>query len=324
MQDSKPLFKIYSSTASQWAGVPLLGLVEKGYAKGSYEVENIDLRKYIPCVASYKTSWLTTGFPSTAQVGAGNFHPDYVKINPNGTIPSLTSPALPEALIDSTDILVYLNDSRPSGLDLSPKEDDHATSRRTKELIDLVHSPEVSTNIILLAARDAEELAAKQGSPFRAFLAARQDTLERYCAEFPDSAFYRSRRDTNGAIHKHYAAASSSSSSTNDSPALREFFERSRAEYRGFAAGVDRLEALLVLPYAAGPGPDPTLADLHIVPWLAHALWGAGSAQMDDFAPLEALLRKSVPGFHVGPRTRRWWANMVQRESVRKVYPRPH
>jgi hypothetical protein len=45
MHEGKPHFKLYSSSASQWAGVPLLGLVEKGYDTNEYEVEDVDLSK---------------------------------------------------------------------------------------------------------------------------------------------------------------------------------------------------------------------------------------------------------------------------------------
>lgn len=45
MHQGHPHFKVYSSTASQWAGVPLLGLVEKGFDESQYEIENIDLCK---------------------------------------------------------------------------------------------------------------------------------------------------------------------------------------------------------------------------------------------------------------------------------------
>jgi len=286
MQDGKPRFKVYSSNASQWAGVVLLGLAEKGYPEGSYEVENIDL------------------------LSAGNFHPDYVKINRNGTIPSLTSPSLPERLIESADILVYLNDSRPSGLDLSPKND--ATSHTMNKLIELVHSPEISTNIILLDARDSEEMKTKQNSPFNDFLSTRQNVLESHSKQFPDSDFYKSRREMNGAILKHYI------SSDNH----QQFFKSSHDDYRGFAAGINRLESLLVLPYAAGS--EVTLADLHIVPWLAHAMWGAGTQNIDDLDTLETLIQKTVSDFKIGPKTKQWWDRIIRRESVKKVYPHPH
>jgi hypothetical protein len=48
MHQGKPHFKVYSSPASQWAGVPLLGLIEAGYPEGEFEVEDVDLSKQIP------------------------------------------------------------------------------------------------------------------------------------------------------------------------------------------------------------------------------------------------------------------------------------
>lgn len=243
-------------------------------------------------------------------MGGGNFHPDYVKINSNGTIPSLTSPSLSAPLIESTDILVYLNDSRSSGSNLAPKDD--TTAQTMKQLLDLVHSADVSTNIILLDARDPEEISAKQNSPFKTFLGARQDVLEENCKAFPDSEFYKGRRDMNGSVYKHYL-------SSDNHP---EFFQSSHDDYRGFAAGMDKLETLLVLPYAAGP--EVTYADLHIVPWLSHALWGAGGENLEDFDKLERLIQKTVPEFKIGPKTKQWWRNMMQRDSFKKVYPHLH
>lgn len=46
MHTGQPHFKLYSSPASQWAGVPLLGLAEKAYDEKEYEVENVDLSEY--------------------------------------------------------------------------------------------------------------------------------------------------------------------------------------------------------------------------------------------------------------------------------------
>jgi glutathione S-transferase len=239
-------------------------------------------------------------------VGAGNFHPDYVKVNRNGTIPSLTSDSLKEPLIESTDILIYLNKNRPAGVNLAPK--DQATEGTMKQLMDIVHSPEASTNIILFDARDPEEMKAKQNSGFGTFLGVRQDKLEGYCQQFPDNEFYKARRDGNGSIHKHYV------SSDNH----QAFFDSSNSDYRGFAAAMDKLDSLIVLPYATGP--ELTYADLHIVPWLSHAMMGAGGKSIDDFDPLESLIRKTVPDFRIGDKTKAWWANMGKRESFQKIY----
>lgn len=247
---------------------------------------------------------------SHCEVGAGNFHPDYVKINRNGTIPSLTSPAFPEPLVESADILVYINKFQPSGIDLAPKDD--ATADTVKQLIDLVHSDQVSTNIILLQARNPEEIKAKQESPFKEFLRTRQDVLEKNCKQFPDNEFYEGRRQMNGAIYDHYLSSDNHLG----------FFQQSHDDFRGFAAGLDKLESLIVLPYAAGP--DVTYADLNIVPWFSHAMWGAGAKELDDFDSLEKLLQKTVPEFNIGPKTKEWWRNMMKRESFQKVYPHLH
>ena len=215
-----------------------------------------------------------------------------------------------QPLSQSADILVYLNDSRPEGTNLSPKDD--TTTQKMNRLIDLVHSDQVSTNIILLEARNHEEMKAKQSSVFNQFISNRQNTLEKYSKQFPEDNFYRSKRDANGAIHQHYV-----SSARHD-----EFFKSCQDDFRGFAAGMDKLESLIVLPYAAGS--EITFADFHIVPWLAHSMMGAGAEKIDDLDSLERLLQVTVPDFKIGPKTREWWKNIVERESVKKVYPYPH
>jgi glutathione S-transferase len=100
------------------------------------------------------------------------------------------------------------------------------------------------------------------------------------------------------------------------------FFAQSVRGYENFAAGLDALDSMLVLPFAAGD--KLTAADLHIVPWLAHALWGAGGVELGDFEPLQALIRKTVPGFEFDHKIRAWWKNVMAVESFGRVYPRLH
>ena len=240
----------------------------------------------------------------------GNFHPDYVKINPNGTIPSLTSSSLKEPLIESADILEYLNQTRPSGVDLAPK--DGATARTTEQLMDLVHSQEVSTDILLISARDPQEMKTKKEGWFKGFLATRQAVLDENSKQFPDSEFYKGRRDGNASVYKHYISAEHHD----------EFFKSSQEQYRGWAVGMDKLESLIVLPYATGP--DLTYADIHMAAWIAHAMWGADGQKIDDFDPLENLIRKTVPDFRIGTKTKQWWANVMQRDAFKKVFPNLH
>ncbi|KAF2100133.1 hypothetical protein NA57DRAFT_75633 [Rhizodiscina lignyota] len=287
MHDTAGKFIVYSSPESQWANVPLLGLVEKGYAPDDYEIKDLSL--------------------STAE----NFDPKYLKINPNGTIPSIVAPKLSQPLTDSTDILKFLDNSRPEGPPLVVDSCDRAVMQK---LLDLVHSDKVHTNLILLQARNAEEMKAKQNSSFKDFINARQQKLEEHGAANPQHPFYGPKARDNGTIHKLY--------NSDIGPEHEEFFMHSDHAFSEFADGMNELEATLVLPYAAGD--QVTLADLHIVPWLSHAMWGSGATAIDDFGPLERLIQVSVPDFKIGPKTKEWWANMNKRESFKKVFPKLH
>jgi glutathione S-transferase len=295
---------LYSNVASQWANVPHLGLAEKGYSKDDYDIKEIDLR-----INSFVSqSWHLLMNTVTAE----NFDPDYLKINPNGTVPSLTSPSFSRPLVDSTEILTYLDDARPSGPKLSPT--DAETKKIVENLIGLVHSDDVGTNLILLQSRNKDELEAKRASPFKDFVGKRQEKLEEYKSKLPDHPFYGPKAQENGALNNLYV--------TDIGPDHPVFFEHTNDMYRKFAAGMDRLEPLIVLPYAAGD--NVTLADLHMVPWLAHAMWGAGTTDILDFGPLERLIQKTVPDFKVGPKTRAWWENMSKRDSFKQVFPHLH
>ncbi|CEL00432.1 hypothetical protein ASPCAL00034 [Aspergillus calidoustus] len=279
---------LYAFTGSQWAYVPLMGLRENGYGPDEYEIVEIDL------------------------VTAQNFKPDYLQINPNGTVPSLIAPSLAKPLVDSVEILEYLDRSRPDTTSLTPG--DSSGRERVRELIELVHSAQVDTNIILLQGRSQDELEEKKKCPWMTFLSNRQAVLEKYRAEDFSHPLYERKAAENGALLRLYT--------TGPSQEHNEFFERTQSQYRDFAAGLDHLDSLLVLPYAAGS--SVTVADLHIVPWLAHAMWGAGGHEVDDFESLEMLIQHSVPGFRIGERIKEWWANMSKRESFKQCYPALH
>ncbi|KAJ4309584.1 hypothetical protein N0V84_011426 [Fusarium piperis] len=279
-----PKLTLYSFVGSQWAGVAHLALAEKGFVADDYEVKEINL------------------------AAAENFDPEYLKINPNGTVPSLESSALEKPLIQSMDILRYVDSlSEPTLVPKDPK-----VRQKAQQIIDLVHSSDVDTNIILFTARDAKEMEAKKASMWKHFLQNRQTRLEQEHQASPDNAFYSFKREENGAINKLYA--------TEIGVDHEQFFQGSHNQYRTFAAGMNKLEDILVLPYAAGD--SLTEADFHVVPWLSHALRGAGTEPTDihNFGPLEELIRKSEPGFSVGPKTKQWWQTISTNKSFKKVY----
>lgn len=246
-------------------------------------------------------------------VNGENFAPEYVEINPNGTIPSLTSASLAEPLIESADILKHLDSNHPDGPSLFPTDPKQLS--KVERLIAHVHQPKLSTNLILLQARDAEELEAKKASFWKDFVGNRQGKLVKYGATHPKIPLYQSRTPENGKLYNLY-------NTSEIGPDHEQFFIDSQQGYKDFAAGLRKLDAMIVLPYAAGD--KVTAADMHIVPWLAHALWGAGGESVDEFEPLEELIKKSVPDFEFGDKIRTWWANISATETFKKNYPNLH
>lgn len=235
-------------------------------------------------------------------------------MNPNGTVPSLISADLTSPLIDSRDILKYVDSMRPSPPELQPR--DAEVAARAQQIIELIHADHMSTNLILLQARDAEEMREKQASPWKAFLEARQRQLQHWSREIPKSEFHQKKVEENTAIYDLYV------SGDVEDAEHQKFYALTHQQYRDLAAGLHELNELIRLPYITGD--SLTGADLHVVPWIAHAMWGAHCAGIGDFSALEELIWKSVPGFEVGNRIKRWWTKMQERASFRDIYPKLH
>lgn len=194
---------------------------------------------------------------------------------------------------------------------LVPK--DAKAKTKGQQIIDLVHSSAVDTNIIFFDARDVAELDNKKTNWQKQFIDARQKRLEQEHAAHPTHPFYSPKLKENGILYTAYQGT--------DTDADAAFFSRSNHHYQQFAAGLDQLESLLELPYAVGN--QITEADFHVIPWLSHAMVAAGSnrSEIHNFSPLESTIQKSVDGFKVGPRTREWWANVARTSSFKTVFP---
>ncbi|KAL7931884.1 hypothetical protein V8C35DRAFT_308802 [Trichoderma chlorosporum] len=284
-----PQFAVYTFPGSQWAQVAHLALAQKGVPESQYELRNVDL-----------------------MVGA-NFDPEYLKINPNGTVPSLTSPSLDKPLIESTDALRFI-DALDGNSTLIPS--DPKVKANVQAILDVVHSDDAGTNTILLLARDDGEMKKKKASGYRDFVVNRQTRLEKEQAADPAHSFYGPKILENGAVSKFYVAEISDEH--------KRFYKTSDDAYKAFAGAMNKLDTLLVLPYAAGNA--ITEADFHVTAWLAHAMHGAGTdpTQIQDLSVLEKLIQKSVPSFTIGDKTRQWWVSIAATDAFKKVYPTLH
>lgn len=142
----------------------------------------------------------------SSEVAAENFDPEYLKINPNGTLPSLVVPSLPQPIIDSHLILQYLDQSRTGSESPSLTPPDLANKATMDAIVDLMRSSDAVANLILLRARDEEEYNEKRAGPFAAYIALGQRTLEKYNSAFPNHIFYGPKAKENSVLHRIYMA----------------------------------------------------------------------------------------------------------------------
>ena len=295
---------MYSWVGSQWAGVAHLGLAEKGFNKNEVEMKEIDLCWLLHFHERNKT------LTETDAVKAENFDPGFLKINPNGTVPTLTAPYLNEPLLDTRPILEFLDRSRPSvnGPDLIPAGGQDKAA--ADALIELVHSSDLETGLLLYGCLNNVEIDRIKSSPLFAYLAARQIALEKYVSADPTNAFYSAKYKDNSKLHNIF---------TNAPMADRDaYFKDTAAGYKTFATGLEMLERQIRLPYAIGD--HVTVADLHVVPWLSHSLWALGTTDRSDFSKLEGRIQQTVPDFELGPNIRQWWTNFGKRDSFQSVF----
>ena len=225
-------------------------------------------------------------------------------------MPTLTAPHLSEPLIDTRPILEFLDQSRPSvkGPNLTPTgAQDKATANA---LIELVHSSDLETGLLLFGCLNDAEIDRLKSSPLFTYLNTRQTFLKNYLSADSTNAFYGAKSKENGTLHSLF---------TNAPNEDREaFFKDTAAGYVNFAAGLDMLERQIRLPYAIGD--QVTVADLHIVPWLSHGLWALGTTDRTDFSKFEGRIQQTVPDFKLGPKIQEWWSNFSKRDSFQEVF----
>lgn len=227
---------LYSYVGSQRAGDAHLGLAEKGFGKGDVDIKEIDLYRFSPTV---RAKGILT---QTNEVKAENLDPEYRKANPNGTVPTLTASHLSKPLIDTRQILEFLDLSQPSmnGPDLTPAGvQDKAAANA---LVEYVHSSDLDTNLIIFGCLDNGDFHRLKASPLFAYLATRQIALEKYHSADPKNAFYEAKLKENGILYSLFSEAPNTDRDA--------FFTDTAARYKTFATGLNMLESQIRLPYA--------------------------------------------------------------------------
>ncbi|KAK4688502.1 hypothetical protein P7C73_g1600, partial [Tremellales sp. Uapishka_1] len=314
---------LYSWPTSVWSTVPLLCLHEKGYSPDEYIVKQVDITK------------------------GENFSPSYLKINMNGTIPTLVVPTIEttgsevdsryRSLRDTITICDFLDQARGANTQhttsdrpapaLAPATIEGKTISDT--LIALCHLPTTDPNFCFISCLDHAQLQEKLHSFPGAYLNDRHLALQRYIEEAKASAveagggtegkltweqkivaFLEEKKAANEMLWEVYNGKAGEEKE-------KAFFKASKAVWaEGVPDVMGKLESTIKGPYALGD--QVSLADFHLISWLARLVAVAGGNA--DAAGIDALELR-MEGKKIGPKMRRFWTKWIERESFKKAYP---
>ncbi|KAL1951884.1 hypothetical protein VTO73DRAFT_1033 [Trametes versicolor] len=287
MPDSHiPKAALYYYHGSVWASVPLLALEEKGYGSDEVDLKEVDISK------------------------GENFKPSYLRLNPEGTVPTLVVPLqktlAPEiesrykAIQDTKAIVEFLDKSR------STQSRTHTTSSApspalapatiafstlANQIIELIHSTTADPNALFYTnARSEGELKAL-AKGLLPFLQGRRETLVKLLADSDNGtlnvsdktkAFWEVKRiAADSFIGVFEEAEKSAAELSEESRRKREaYFQSATAGWNGLKDVLNTLHQELIGPYALGD--QLSIADLHIAAWLARIAFLAGANASDD------------------------------------------
>ena len=324
-----PKATLYTFDGSVWASAPRLALVEKGYSATDVDLKIVDLVK------------------------AENFDPSYLRINSKGTVPTLVVPLLEttsaevdtkfRAINDTKAILEFLDKSRSQNT-LAADETNAAPApilapatiegkADSDEIIKLVHEPAVDPNFLLLGARSESELEQnKKGLP-GTFVTNRHNALLEHQKTLNSNsgsttAFDGSANPKSSAVHenlkKWYADKIESQALLTrayvqgDADATQQLVQLTNATWKNVAETLAKLETKLQGPFALGD--QISLADLHVIPWLARiaAIASGLVKDQDPLTSLDGVL--GAYGGKVGDKMRAFWTAFAERPSFKAVY----
>jgi len=264
--------KLYRFGLSVWSAVPELAVQELGLAS---EVEQV-----------------------TIDVVEGeNFKPEFLKLNPNGTLPTLVTDD-GKVFTNTADVTKYLVQTAKKKV---------ATG--TPELIAKIHEDQYDPNFILLTTRTEEEFEkAAAGFP-ATFVGNRQNALNKYASSHEGAAFkdfYDSKISANGNIQKIFAGEISNT----------EFFGISTNHWNTLADYIQDVLPTILPESGFIGGAEPGEDDFHVGAWLTRVAWVAGATKdAEGIKALEKELKGGIPR-----KVEAYWKAWSERPSWAKVY----
>jgi len=266
---SKPI--LYTFPLAVWPSAPHLALAELGI-DADFSIVNL--------------------------VEGENFKPEFLKLNPNATIPTLTHGG--KSFTSTTEVVNYL--ASISSTKVAPET----------TITTVVHEDRIDPNSVLFSARNDEELAKVSGGFANVFTTTRLGYLKRY-AMTPEGQAHKSFYDQRiAAISGLYALLNGQASD-----------EVKQSSFSATTALWDAIKAFTVetLPAAIAEGPfiggdRPGVDDFHVGAWLARIAFVLGAQNSD--AGVSVLEKAFGP---LPEKVKVFWSAWIVRDSWVKTYP---
>lgn len=266
---SKPV--LYTFPGSVWAAAPQLALAELGIDADLREVNLFE---------------------------GANFSPEFLKLNPNATLPTLTHEG--KSYQSTAEVIDYL-------VSISSKKVAPETS-----ITKVVHEESIDPNFSMVASRNDEELAQVSGSFGNVFHTTRLGHLKKYAAT-PEAQVHKEFYDKQ--ITKLSGLHAVLNGQAPDDGKQR-FFSKSSALW-------DSIKVFIVetLPSAITEGPfiggvRPGVDDFHVGAWIARIAFVSGAQKSEE--GLAALEKRFGP---LDEKVKAYWTAWIGRDSWVKPYP---
>ncbi|WVQ82235.1 hypothetical protein IAT38_004363 [Cryptococcus sp. DSM 104549] len=276
--------QLYEFAGSVWANAPKIALEEAGLKQGK-DVEYISVN-----LAEGK-----------------NFEPEYLKINPEGTVPTLIvgNDTFTDSISAVAEITKIAAD-RPRG-----------KTSNGASIIEEIHSAAIDPNATLLFAVSDEDRKAKVAGLPKAFLQGRQKTLVKLAenppAEFKD--FILKKKEDNTQLLEFFIAEPDENTRKAHYAQGQQLWKSVGQAIQGFVT--ETLKSNHQGPYAGGS--EPSEVDYHLITWLARTITNAGVEPGTE--PQEAIkkLQAYTGGERFDPVIGVYWESWTARESFKTL-----
>ncbi|KAF8745545.1 hypothetical protein AX14_006868 [Amanita brunnescens Koide BX004] len=320
-----PKAVLYYSRISVWSSVAVLALEEKGYGSDEVDLKPVDISK------------------------GENYGVAYLRINPKATVPALVVPlentlsqeieSRYKAITDSKTIVEFLDKSRSAisvthttstapAPSLTPATVEF--SNASNQVISLLHSDEADPNHLQYVNAYGEASLRDLARTILPVIAAKRAALEQHLSDAGAGRLQVSDKviklwkERKAAQDKWYAVLSEAETLTSE---LTPEGKLKREEFFGIAAkawGQDLKAVVLKLSKEIrGPfvlGDQFSVADVHLIAWVARVLHLAGATAEDDGRSAVAKLADRAGLEDKLERLGEFWEAARGRRGWQKVY----